>query len=128
MKNIKKITAIIISVILVFALISCSEDAMCTTHKDANTDGICDVCGKMFNKKPAVCEEHKDADGDELCDECGEKIESPEPPICTNHTDPDGDNICNYCGNSIAEQGSDQGNGGGSLGDYGNVNDNEWDS
>lgn len=62
------------------------NDGVCDSHtcrKDADGDGVCDVCGATV-----TCWE--DADGDGVCDSCG-----------TSHTcrqDGDGDGICDVCG------------------------------
>ncbi len=151
MSNFKKIAALALSVLTVLALASCVAKSPCTTHVDKDGDKICDVCGKEFGKKDPVCTEHNDADGDEKCDNCGADVPNVTPPECTehvdankdekcdncgatveipecSHTDGNGDKKCDKCGEQIIEHGSDQGNGGGNIDDYGDLNGNEWDN
>ena len=91
MKKIKKIVAILISVLcagaLAFALPACGEpeeeSGTHTTHVDSDGDGKCDECGKdMGTQTPPddtpdePCTEHVDGDDDNICDNCGRGLQS----------------------------------------------------
>lgn len=65
-------------------------DGSCADHtcrKDADGDGVCDVCGNAV-----TC--WSDTDGDGVCDTCG--------TIHTCRNDADGDGICDVCGTACA--------------------------
>jgi hypothetical protein len=70
----KKLFALLVCVLLVFALISCGDDPC--QHRDADDNSICDTCGEGYtddkdadNSTPCS---HRDADDNSLCDKCGE--------------------------------------------------------
>ena len=44
MKNIRKLTLLILALTLTFLLFSCGGTGECTEHKDTDKDGKCDVC------------------------------------------------------------------------------------
>ena len=104
-KNMKtsRLIALILSLVLAisvcFALASCggNDPEPCTSHTDANGDGVCDTegCNETVTPTPPTCTEHTDSDGNGICDTegCGETV-TPTPPACTEHTDADGDGVC----------------------------------
>ncbi len=69
------------------------EDGVCTvcayscTHKDENTDHLCDICGKAVSN-------HIDSNKDHICDICGKAV--------SNHVDDNTDHICDICGKTIS--------------------------
>ena len=69
------------------------EDGVCTvcaypcTHKDENTDHLCDICGETVSN-------HSDENHDHLCDICGKSI--------SNHADDDNNHICDLCGKAVS--------------------------
>ncbi len=76
MKNLKKLLALILGIVLCFSLFACGGSDPCTEHADENGDGKCDACGERLEKEP--CETCVDSDGDGKCDKCSEAVE-PEP-------------------------------------------------
>lgn len=73
MKNIKSLLILLSAV----TLCGCTHNnGECYEHKDADNDGICDVCKKVLEKR---CQ-HVDQDPqDGICDLCGEKMPAPQP-------------------------------------------------
>lgn len=72
MKKIISFISIISAVALLLA--SCNASA-CTSHKDENGDGKCDICSEPYEVK-TDCTEHTDNNEDGICDVC-EKETSP---------------------------------------------------
>lgn len=72
MKKIISFISIISAAALLLA--SCNESA-CTSHKDENGDGKCDICSEPYEVK-TECTEHTDNNEDGICDVC-EKETSP---------------------------------------------------
>ena len=78
----KKILSLILAAALVFcaaALVGCDggdteTEAACTSHRDANDDGKCDICSTDF-EDGAECSAHRDANDDGKCDTCGATFE-----------------------------------------------------
>ena len=85
---------LLLSLSIIFSLLSCGGDGACTEHTDANGDEKCDVC-KLF-----MCDGHDgftyhyDFDHDGKCDRCSHYI-------CAHgyvpHTDNNGDGKCDLC-------------------------------
>lgn len=69
MKKSRAMLIAILSLVMVlsFTLAAC-QPTECTNHVDANSDGICDICGKDLR---ADCN-HVDANHDGICDKCGQ--------------------------------------------------------
>ena len=69
MKKTRAMLIAILSLVMVlsFTLAAC-QPTECTNHVDANSDGICDICGKDLR---ADCN-HVDANHDGICDKCGQ--------------------------------------------------------
>ena len=69
------------------------EDGVCKvckyacTHKDNDTNHLCDICGVTVS-------EHIDSDKNHLCDICGKSI--------SNHADDDNNHICDLCGKTVS--------------------------
>ena len=96
------ILAFLLSVTLVFTLVSCDGDDPCTEHVDVDGDLVCDECGEELEPpEDEPCTEHVDEDEDLVCDECGEELEPPEDEPCTEHTDEDGNYVCDECGEEL---------------------------
>lgn len=93
----KKSTLVLAAVLLiVFSLVlaSCTPTD-CTSHKDSDNDGKCDVCSEEMKAK---CTAHKDADDNGKCDseECDESFfDGCDTKDCT---DTDGDGKCDNDG------------------------------
>ena len=70
MKN--RFLALIAALLCICMLfVSCNEKVeLCTTHADANDDGLCDNCEATYVKQ-APCTTPADANGDGVCDSCG---------------------------------------------------------
>lgn len=66
--KLKKISTLIITLVVCFALVACKK----CSHVDANNDGVCDKCGKDYDN--GQCKNHVDGDGDGYCDNCGEEL------------------------------------------------------
>ena len=70
----KKMFALLVCVLLVFALISCGDDPC--QHRDADDNSLCDNCGESYTDGKDVDDstpcQHRDADDNSLCDKCGE--------------------------------------------------------
>ena len=66
------------------------KPVQCDTHVDADSDGVCDRCGKTID---VVCATHIDVNADGLCDRCGANI----GVQCDYHVDSDGDGLCDKC-------------------------------
>ena len=95
MKN--RIFCLFLTVIMVVGLLaSCTPPtpagSTCTTHTDANHDGLCDTAGCTGTVELV----HVDANRDTVCDipGCGAYVEI---PACTTHTDADSDDVCDVC-------------------------------
>ena len=98
MKN--RIFCLLLAMIMVVGMLaSCTPPtptppvgSTCTSHTDANHDGVCDTSG--CNTSVALV--HVDADGDTVCDiaGCGAYVE---PEACTNHVDVNEDDVCDVC-------------------------------
>jgi hypothetical protein len=85
------------------------EEELPCEHKDANHDGVCDLCGETGievkhsdeNKDHkcdvcgAVVSEHADSDKDHKCDLCG--------AVLSEHADNDKDHKCDLCGEKLSE-------------------------
>ena len=104
------------------------NNGICYTHKDADKDGICDVCGAKVKVEPSndpnaevipgnPCVTHVDHDLDGTCDVCGANMSIPAHDhvdgnpqdgkcdicgatmiICNHHNDGNGDGKCDNCG------------------------------
>ncbi len=81
-----------------------------TGHKDADSDGVCDVCAASLScahshtevreEKAATCD--KDGySGDTYCADCGEKLRSGSVLPATGHKDGDSDGVCDICAASL---------------------------
>ncbi len=70
----KKLFALLVCVLLVFALVSCG-DVPCQ-HRDADDNSLCDKCGESYTDGKDIADstpcQHRDADDNSLCDKCGE--------------------------------------------------------
>ncbi len=109
MKKIKKIVAILISVLcagaLAFALPACGEPeeegGTHTTHVDSDGDGKCDECGEDMGTQtpPDEPDGPDEPDTPDTPDE-PDQPDTPDEP-CTEHVDGDDDNICDNCGRGL---------------------------
>lgn len=74
----KKLLILLLSLILVFAFVSCggSTDTPeeCTEHVDEDTNGKCDKCGATLEVPKEECTEHSDLNKDGKCDICEKDI------------------------------------------------------
>ena len=77
-----KIAVTVIAIIISVLLTSCDLLAQICEHKDADCNGLCDVCALELDS----C--HSDSDEDGACDRCGD---------CITHTDVDKDGDCDHC-------------------------------
>ena len=50
---------------------------VCTQHRDADDDGLCDTCQSEFSDDCDIS--HNDKNEDNVCDSCGESLNSEEP-------------------------------------------------
>lgn len=80
MKKIISFISVISAVALLLA--SCNKSA-CTSHKDENSDGKCDICSEPYNVSPE-CSAHIDQNSDNICDTCGK--ETAPSVVKLNHT------------------------------------------
>ena len=100
----RRIALVLIALMLVFSLFACGGDGSgnggddtgattCTSHTDANRDGVCDTVGC---NEPVACTNHADANNDGKCDTVGCTYEY----TCTTHADTDNDGKCDnaWCG------------------------------
>ena len=77
------------------------EDGVCTvcaypcTHKDENTDHLCDICGKAITN-------HVDENNNHVCDICGKTV--------SNHIDSNTDHVCDICGKTVSNHVDDNNN------------------
>ena len=77
------------------------EDGVCTvcaypcTHKDENTDHLCDICGKAITN-------HVDENNNHVCDICGKTV--------SNHIDSNTDHVCDICGKAVSNHVDDDNN------------------
>ena len=98
----KKLLALLVCVLLVFALASCGDDPC--SHSDVNNDHVCDACSTTMG-------EHTDTNNDHNCDYgCADKIGT-----CK---DEDKDHDCDYGCDKIFDE-HDDGNDDDHLCDYG---------
>ncbi len=81
----KKLLSLLLAVVFVFSLASCSDTEVCERHIDVDGDMYCDFCLAIFS-----CS-HEDADVNGLCDACGAKY------VCPEHQDVNSDGICDRC-------------------------------
>lgn len=84
--------------------------APCEEHIDANSDGLCDVCGADMAEPTPEPEEpcdHVDADSDGKCDDCGADMPTTEPEEPCDHVDADSDGKCDVCGEDMTEPGTE---------------------
>lgn len=107
MKKFRKLFALLLAAPLFLG--SCiMNNGICYTHKDADKDGICDVCGSKVKVEPSEdpnsevipgnpCVNHVDHDLDGTCDVCGANMASP----AHDHIDGDQDGKCDICGASM---------------------------
>ena len=106
MKTVKKLFAFLLAAPLFLS--SCiMNNGICYTHKDANKDGICDVCGAAVkidgegsgssSNSDVIpgnpCTTHVDHDLDGTCDVCGAVLSIP----AHDHVDGDQDGHCDIC-------------------------------
>lgn len=77
MTKTKRILALILTIVMmllaVAPLSSCGGATGCTSHVDANGDGVCDNegCNETVSGGGAGCTSHVDANGDGICDTAG---------------------------------------------------------
>ncbi len=102
MKNSKKLLVVAIVLLLVMSIVAsltacvkhdCAKDG----HRDANKDGVCDVCNVTI---PAGCT-HEDADHDGKCDKCGETVTPDHDCTTDGHVDANQDYKCDVCGEDM---------------------------
>ena len=106
MKN--RIFCLLLSLIMVVGMLaSCvapttpPTGSTCTSHTDANHDGLCDTAGCSGTVELV----HVDANRDTVCDVpgCGAYVEI---PPCATHTDTDGDDVCDVCSQVLIAAGN----------------------
>ena len=70
----KKLFALLVCLLLLFALASCDDDPC--SHRDADDNSLCDNCGESYTDGKDIADstpcQHRDADDNSLCDKCGE--------------------------------------------------------
>ncbi len=65
------------------------------SHKDADFDAVCDICGTTYYTE-ATCPGHVDENSDTKCDVCDTTYYT--EATCPGHKDDNADTKCDYCG------------------------------
>jgi len=104
----KKLFALLVCLLILFALASCGDDPC--SHRDADDNSLCDNCGESYTDGKDIDDStpcsHRDADDNSLCDNCGEaytdgKDVSDSTPC--QHRDADDDSLCDNCGTAYTD-------------------------
>ena len=104
----KKLFALLVCLLLLFALASCDDDPC--SHRDADDNSLCDNCGESYTDGKDIADsppcQHRDADDNSICDKCGESYtdgkDIADSPPCQ-HRDADDNSLCDKCGESYTD-------------------------